>query len=88
MPWPQKFDNANKVAFRSWTLTTIFVILFAAINQFFGLRYVRVTPMLYATFHSHQITAFSHDWICRGSALGVPYRSSMGKAPSMESSIG
>lgn len=30
-------------AFRSWTLTTIFVMLFAAVNQFFGLRYPSLT---------------------------------------------
>lgn len=32
--------GTNEAAFRSWTLTTIFVMLFAAVNQFFGLRYV------------------------------------------------
>lgn len=32
--------DTDETAFRSWTLTTIFVMLFAAVNQFFGLRYV------------------------------------------------
>lgn len=62
-------------------------MLFAAVNQFFGLRYVCVSFTLY-TNHSHQETAFSHYWICRGSALGLSYRPSMGTASSMESSIG
>lgn len=34
-------------AFRAWFLLTIFVILFAGVNQFFGLRYVSPSPVPY-----------------------------------------
>ena len=33
-------DVAESPAVRAWILMTIFVILFAGANQFFGLRYV------------------------------------------------
>lgn len=32
-------------AFRAWTLMTVFVMLFSGANQFFGLRYVRLTTL-------------------------------------------
>lgn len=37
--FPVLTDDASAV--RAWILTTIFVMLFSGVNEFFGLRYVR-----------------------------------------------
>jgi hypothetical protein len=48
--------------FRAWTLTTIFVILFSGVNQFFSLRYVGLFRLpglpISLQYHSMWLTFF------------------------------